>query len=164
MKFIWKTHIYNNLTIKLLKCLIQIVVFQISQFFACMWINKSYMQALLVCYEMTVFWLIINSIDFKSILILKLADIEISCDNLFSKMQKIWQITARMNFVIITQFFHQICTDIFNVFLIVSINQSGIFDQISNYFDVIKINKKNMLHFHFLIWFTNNLEFCNLWF
>ena len=89
-KFIWKTHTHNDSTIKLLKHLIQIIAFQISQFFAHMWINKSYMQALLVCYKMTAFWLIINSADFKSILMLKLADIEVSYDNLSSKIQKIW--------------------------------------------------------------------------
>ena len=85
-KFIWKIHTHNDLIIKLLKHLIQTVVFQISQFFICMQINKSYMQALLVCYEMTAFWLIINSADFRSILMLKLADIEVSCDDLFLKI------------------------------------------------------------------------------
>ena len=43
-----------------------------------------------------------------------------------------------------------------------SINQFDIFDQVLNYFDMMKINKKDMLHLHFLIWFVNNLEFCNL--
>ena len=120
------------------------------------------MQALLVCYKMTAFWLIINSADFRSILMLKLTDIEISCDNLFLKMQKIQQITVRMNFVIVTQFFHQICISIFNVFLAVSTNQFDIFDQVSNYFDVVKTNKRGMLHLYFLIWLASNLEFCNL--
>ena len=150
--------------IKLLKHLIQIVAFQISQFFVCMWINKLYMQALLVCYRIIVFWLIINSADFRSILILKLADIKVSYDDLSSEIQKIWQITTRMNFMIVAQFYHQICTNIFNAFLAVSTNQFSIFNQISNYFDMIKINKKNMLHFYFLIWFADNFEFCNLQF
>ena len=150
MKFIWKTHTHKNLIIKLLKYLIQIVAFQISQFFVCMWINKSYMQVLLVYYRMTVFWLIINSVDFRSVLMLKLADIEVSYNNLFLKMQKIWQITVKMNSVIITQFFHQICIDIFKIFIIADINQIDIFDQISNYFDVIKINKK--IYFIFISW------------
>ena len=162
MKFIWKIHTHNNLTIKLLKCLIQIIVFQISQFFVCMQINKSYMQVLFICYKMTAFWLIINLADLTSVLMLKLTDVEVSCDDLFSKTQKIWQITVRMNFVIIIQFFHQICTDIFKVFIITNINQTDIFDQVSNYFDMIKINKRNMLHFHFLIWLADNLEFHNL--
>ena len=56
-----------------------------------------------------------------------------------------------MNFMIVAQFFYQICIDIFNVFLAVSTNQLNIFDQVLNYFDVIKINRKDMLHLHFLI-------------
>ena len=100
-KLIWETHTHSDSTIKLLKCLIQTVASQVSQFFARMQTNRSYMQALLVCYEMIVFWLIINSADLRSILMLKLADIEVSCDNLFSKTQKIWQITAKMNSVIV---------------------------------------------------------------
>ena len=106
VKLIWKTYTHSDSTIKLLKCLIQTVASQVSQFFACMWINRSYMQALLVSLGMAAFWLIINSADFRSVLVLKLADVEVSCDDLFLKTQKIQQITVRMNSVTVAQFFH----------------------------------------------------------
>ena len=35
--------------------------------------------------------------------------------------------------------------------------------QISNYFDVMKINKREMLHLHCLVWLADNLKFHNLW-
>jgi len=32
----------------------------------------------------------------------------------------------------------------------------------SNYFDVIKINRREILHLHYLIWLADNLKFHNL--
>ena len=122
------------------------------------------MQALLVCLRITAFWLIINLANLRSILILKLANIEVSCDNLFLKMQKIQQVIVKINSIAIAQFFHQICTSIFNVLLATNKNQSGIFNQVSNYFDIVKINKRDILYLYFLIWLIDNLEFHNLQF
>ena len=54
-KFIRKTHTHSDSIIKLLKHLIQTVASQVSQFFAHMQTNRSYIQALLVSLEMTAF-------------------------------------------------------------------------------------------------------------
>ena len=55
VKLIWKTYTHSDSTIKLLKCLIQTIASQVSQFFARMRINRSYMQALLVTLGMAAF-------------------------------------------------------------------------------------------------------------
>ena len=62
----------------------------------------------------------------------------------------------------VAQFFHQICTGVFNVLLAAGTNQPGIFGQVSNYFGVVETNGRGMLHLHSLVWLAGNLEFCNL--
>ena len=161
-KSIRETHTHNDPTIKLLERLIQTVASQVPQSFARMRTNRSYMQALLVCLGMAAFWLTINPADLRSVLVLKLAGVEVSCDDLSSEAQKIRQVTARMNPVAVAQFFHQICTGVFNVLLAAGTNQPGIFGQVSNYFGVVETNGRGMLHLHSLVWLAGNLEFRNL--
>ena len=155
-----KTH--DNPTIQLLKDQIQIIVSQISQSFTCMQDLRSHVQALLVSNELMSFWLTFNSTDLRSLLMLKLAGIDISCNDLSLKARRSWQITVTMNSVTVAQFFNQICNDIFDMLLAADTDWTDIFDQVLNYFDVMKINKRDMLHLHCLIWLTDNLEFCKM--
>ena len=71
--------------------------------------NRVYMHVMLMSDEMTAYWMIFNSTDLKNLLVLILADIDLSCDDLFLNAWRIWQTTVNMNSVAVAQFFHQIC-------------------------------------------------------
>ena len=64
-----------------------------------------------------------------------------------------------MNPVAVAQFFHHICTGMFDALLAAGKERSGIFGEVSNYFGVVETNGRGMLHLHSLIWLTGNLEF-----
>ena len=62
----------------------------------------------------------------------------------------------------VAQFFYQIYTDVFEILLNTDTNHVGILKLMLNYFDIVKINEREMLHLYFLIWLTSNLKFTNL--
>jgi hypothetical protein len=64
-----------------------------------------------------------------------------------------------MNPVAVAQFFHHICTGVFDALLAAGKGRTGIFGEVSNYFGVVETNGRGMLHLHSLIWLTGNLEF-----
>ena len=120
------------------------------------------MQALFVSLGMPAFWMTLNPADLKNPLVLILAGVDLSCDDLSAEARRIRRLTANMNPVAVAQFFHQICTSVFNALLAAGTSRTGIFGQISNYFGVVETNGRGMLHLHCLIWLAGNLEFRNL--
>jgi hypothetical protein len=71
--------------------------------------------------------------------VLSLAGIDLSTEDLSLEAWMIRQTTATINPVAVAQFFHQICTGIFNALLGASAgsDQIGILGQISNYFAIV---------------------------
>jgi hypothetical protein len=118
--------------------------------------------AITVAENVPAFWLTINPADLRNPLVLKLAGIDISCDDLSTQARRIRQSTANMNPVAVAQFFHQICGGVFEALLTVGKNKPGILGEISNYFGVVETNGRGMLHLHSLIWLAGNLEFFTL--
>ena len=111
---------------------------------------------------MAAVWFTINPADLKNPLVIRLAGIELPSDDLSPEAQKIRRVTANMNPVAVAQFFHQICTGIFNALLGAGSDRPGILSQISNYFGMVEMNGRGMLHLHSLIWLLGNLEFFTL--
>ena len=75
------------------------------------------MRACLVSDGMAAVWFTINPADLKNPLVIRLAGIEVSFDDLSPEVQRIWCVTVNMNPVAVAQFFHQICTGIFDTLL-----------------------------------------------
>ncbi len=75
------------------------------------------MQALFICLGMAAFWMTINPANLRNPLVLILAGIDVSCDDLSAEARRIRQVTANMNPVAVAQFFHAICTGVFDALL-----------------------------------------------
>ena len=75
------------------------------------------MRACIVSEGMPGIWFTINPADLKNPLVLSLAGIVLSTEDLSPEAQMIRQTTATMNPVAVAQFFHQICTGIFDALL-----------------------------------------------
>lgn len=60
-------------------------------------------------------------------------------------------IIVTMNLIMITQFFECICKNIFEHLLIAKFFDDDVFDSISTYFEIVKINNRDMLHLHCFI-------------
>jgi hypothetical protein len=67
-----------------------------------------------------------------------------------------------MNPVTVAQFFHAICTGIFNALFRAGTGEDGILGNILNYFGVVETNGRGMLYLHCLIWLEGNIGFQNL--
>jgi hypothetical protein len=161
-KAVEETNKHSDQTIRLLERQIQSIASRVPQSFGRVRDARIHMQACIVSEGMPGIWFTINPADLRNPLVLSLAGIVLSTKDLSPEAQRIRQTTATMNPIAIAQFFHQICTGIFNALLNASSNQAGILGQISNYFGMVETNGRGMLHLHGLIWLLGNLEFPNL--
>jgi hypothetical protein len=89
------------------------------------------------------YWLTINPSDLNNPIVVVLAGVSLSCDELTTEARRIRRVTAQMNPVVVAQFFHHI-------------------GEIDNHFGVVEINRRGMLHLHDLVWLTCNLAFRTL--
>jgi len=158
-KSVLETNTHNDPIILALERQIQTIASQVPQSFARMRANRTHMRALFVDWGMPAFWLTLNPADLRNPLVLKLAGVEISCDDLSREARRIRRCTANMNPVAVAQFFHEICTGVFNALLGADTGRAGILGQVSNYFGVVETNGRGMLHLHCLVWLAGNLEF-----
>ena len=161
-KSVHETNTHNDPTIRLLEGQIQTIASQVPQSFARAQNMRVHMRALFVSHGVPAFWMTINPADLKNPLVLKLAGVELSSDDLSPEAQRVRQTTANMNPVAVAQFFHQICTGVFDALLATGTDRIGILGQVSNYFGVVETNGRGMLHLHALIWLAGNLEFFTL--
>ena len=165
-KEVQETNKHSDQTIQLLERQIQTIASQVPQSFGRVRSARIHMRACIVSEGMPGIWFIINPADLKNPLVLSLAGVDLSTEDLSLEARMIRQTTATMNPLAVAQFFHQICTGIFNALLGASAgagsDQIGILGQISNYFAMVETNGRGMLHLHGLIWFLGNLEFFNL--
>ena len=157
-----ETNTHNDPDIGLLERHIQTIASQVPQSFALMRAARSQMRALFVCRGMAAYWMTVNPTDLNSPIVILLAGVSLSCDELSAEARRIRRVTAQMNPVAVAQFFHHICAGVFDALLAAGKGRTGIFGEVSNYFGVVETNGRGMLHLHALIWLTGNLEFFTL--
>jgi hypothetical protein len=107
-KSVLETNTYNDPTILLLERHIQSIASQVPQSFALMRAARLHMRAMFVSDGMPGYWLTINPADLNSPIVIVLAGVTLSCDELETEARRIRRVTAQMNPVAVAQFFHHI--------------------------------------------------------
>ena len=120
------------------------------------------MRALFVSDGVPGFWMTINPADLSCPMVVTLAGVTLSCDELSTETRRIRRLTAQMIPVAVAQFFHHICAGVFDALLAAGKDRTGILGDVSNYFGVVETNGRGMLHLHSMIWLSGNLEFFSL--
>ncbi len=120
---------------------------------------KAQIRDLITRYELSTFWNTLNSFDLQNSLILKLIEIFIFV-NIDSSIYILFNNnTAIFNLVIIARFFNNVYTVFFDDLLVSNIDDMRIFDRVAAHYALTKINEREMLHLHELIWLMKNIEF-----
>ena len=119
-------------------------------------------KGLLVRWGMPAFWLTINPADLRDPIVLILGGVRYGSESFPTATAAIRKTFAISNPVAVAQFFHLICTAIFEDLLRSHSGNMGILGHISNHFGVVETNGRGMLHMHALIWATGNLDFPTL--
>jgi len=161
-KSVQETGTHNDPTIQQLERQVQSIASHVPQSFALMRAARVHIRALFVSSGMPAFWLTVNPADLNSPIVLILAGVALSCDELATEARRIRRVTALMNPVAVAQFFHHICAGLFDALLAAGKDRSGILGEVSNYFGVVETNGRGMLHLHSLVWLAGNLEFFTL--
>ena len=134
----------------------------VSFFYFAKFQNRADIKKFIVRRDMNAIWITLNSSNFSHFLMLKLADTDVT-NQLNDKTIKFFKKqTTSFNFVTVAQFFDHICINLFQNFIRCDQNENDIFGHVSDYFDVIKTNDRNMFHLYCLIWLIENNEFVNL--
>jgi hypothetical protein len=123
---------------------------------------RSMIKGLLVRWGMPAFWLTINPADLRDPIVLILGGVRYGSESFPIATAAIRKTFAISNPVAVAQFFHLICTAIFEDLLRFHSGNMGILGYISNHFGVVETNGRGMLHMHALIWATRNLDFPTL--
>jgi hypothetical protein len=140
----------------------------VPQSYARMQSMRLHMRGLFVSEGMPAFWITLNPSDLKSPLVLVLAGIEQTFDTTTEGMvdeigSRTQQKVATMNPVAVAQFFDRVIKGVFDIlFQANDSNQLGALGDVSNYFGVVETNGRGMLHAHFLLWLTGNVDFLSL--
>jgi helitron helicase-like protein/PIF1-like helicase len=161
-KSVHETNTHNDPSIRLLERHIQSIAAQVPQSFALMRSARVHMRALFLSHGMAGVWLTINPADLTCPMVLTLAGVTLSSDELTTEARRIRRLTAQMNPVAVAQFFHHICVGLFDALLAAGKGKMGILGEVSNYFGVVETNGRGMLHLHTLVWLAGNLEFFTL--
>lgn len=161
-RLVLETGAHNNPAVRSLENLVQLIASQVPQSFGRVRNMRTHLRALFIALGMPAFWLTINPADLRCPLVLCLAGIELSLDDLSQEAQRIRRPTATMNPVAVAQFFHTVCTGIFGALFHADTDQDGILGNMSSYFGVVETNGRGMLHLHCLIWLNGNIGFQNL--
>ena len=130
-KLVQETGTHDDPTIRLLERHIQSITSQVPQSFTCMRAARVHMRAIFVSDGMPGYSLTVNPADLNSPIIVILAGVALSCDELRTEARKIRRVTAQMNPVAVAQFFHHICTGMFDALLAAGKGRSGIFGEVS---------------------------------
>lgn len=89
-----ETGTHNDPTIRLLECHIQSIASQVSQSFALMRAARVQMRAIFIGDGMPGYWLTINPADLNSPIVVVLAGVSLSCDELSIEARRIRRVTA----------------------------------------------------------------------
>ena len=92
-----ETGTHNDPTIQLLERHIQSIASQVPQSFALMRAARVQMRAIFISDGMPGYWLTINPADLNSPIVVLLAGVSLSCDELSTEARRIRRVTAQMN-------------------------------------------------------------------
>lgn len=123
---------------------------------------RAEIRGLILRYGMPAFWITINPSDLRNPLVLILAGVEYSGDNLAAANAAIREAAATSNPVAVAEFFHHVCKAVLDGLFATNTGQIGILGDLSNYFAVVETNGRGMLHLHGLAWARGNLAFDSL--
>lgn len=123
---------------------------------------RAEIRGLLVREGMPAFWMTINPSDLQNPLVLVLAGVQLSTDNLSKEISTIRQEVATADPVAVARFFHYTCKGVLDGLLGGKPSKAGVLGDISNYFGVVESNGRGMLHLHALVWVRGNLGFAQL--
>lgn len=123
---------------------------------------RSEIRGLITRYGMPAFWITINPSDLRNPLVLILAGVEYSGNNLPAANAAIREAAATSNPAAVAEFFHHVCKAILEGLLATNTGQIGILGDLSNHFAVVETNGRGMLHLHGLAWARGNLTFTTL--
>jgi hypothetical protein len=120
---------------------------------------RAQIKDIIIRYDLSTFWITLNSFDLHNSLILKLIEEFISLNIESSTYINIKNKTAIFNLVMIAQFFNIVYQVFFDAFLVSKIIEMKILDRIVAHYAVTKTNEREMFHFHKLVWLIDNTEF-----
>jgi hypothetical protein len=123
---------------------------------------RSEIRGLITRYGMPAFWITINPSDLRNPLVLILAGVEYSGDNLATANAAIREATAVSNPVAVAEFFHHVCKAILEGLFATNTGRIGILGDLPNHFAVVEANGRGMLHLHGLARAKGNLAFTSL--
>ena len=123
---------------------------------------RSDIKGAIVRYGMPAFWITINPSDLRNPLVIKLAGIEYSGDIFATANAAIRKAVATSNPVAVAEFFHHICTAVFEGLFATNSDRIGILGDLSNHFGVVETNGRGMFHLHSLVWVRGNTAFSTL--
>jgi Helitron helicase-like domain at N-terminus len=116
-KSVQETSSHSDPTIRQLERQIQTIASQVPQSFALMRAARVHMRALFVSDGVPGFWMTINPADLSCPMVVTLAGVTLSCDELSTETRRIRRLTAQMIPVAVAQFFHHICAGVFDALL-----------------------------------------------
>lgn len=123
---------------------------------------RSEIRGLITRYGMPAFWITINPSDLRNPLVLILAGVEYSGDNLATANAAIREAAATSNPAAVAEFFHHVCKAVLEGLFATNTGQIGILGELSSHFAVVETNGRGMLHVHGLAWARGNLAFATL--
>jgi len=112
-KSVHDTNSHHDPAIRLLEHHVQSIASQVPQSFTLMRTARVHMRALFVSHGMAGVWLTINPADLTCPIVVRLAGVTLSSDELSTEARRIRRLTAQMNPVAVAQFFHHICVGVF---------------------------------------------------
>ncbi|GLI82177.1 hypothetical protein PoHVEF18_010583 [Penicillium ochrochloron] len=101
---------------------------------------RSEIRGLITRYGMPAFWITINPSDLRNPIILILAGIEYSRDNLATVNTAVREATTTSNPAAVAEFFHYVYKAVLEGLFATNTSQIGILSDLSNHFAVIKTN------------------------
>ncbi|KAF9884384.1 hypothetical protein FE257_001840 [Aspergillus nanangensis] len=123
---------------------------------------RSEIRGLITRYGIPAFWITINPSDLRNPLVLILAGVEYSEDNLATANAAICEAAATSNPAAVAEFFHHVCEAVLEGLFATSTGQIGVLGDLSNHLAVVETNGRGMLHIHGLAWARGNLAFATL--
>lgn len=123
---------------------------------------RAEIRGLIVREGMPAFWLTINPSDLQNPLVLILAGVQLSTDNLSNEIATVRRAVATADPAAVARFFHYTCKAVLDGLLGGKPAKTGVLGDISNYFGVVESNGRGMLHLHAFVWVRGNLGFAKL--
>lgn len=140
-----------NSAILTLKCQVQIIASCFCHLFGKYAKQSLFIKVLMISDGMSILWITLNLLDLQSFLILIFVGVRFDHNGSITSKDEFRQVTAMINPVTVAQFFEDICTEIFKLFLAVESIKNSLLGLVSTYFGTVETNSQVMLYLHFLL-------------